>query len=69
MKFIVAEVKVLEDRRLGEIILKKGYIATVSPVQGGDKNSTLKLWHSEGQYEDYQEYYDIDNPVRIVKEK
>ncbi len=67
MKFQVAEVKVLKDRMLGEIILKKGSIATVSSVQGGDENSTLKLWHGEGQYEDYQEYYDIDNPVLIIK--
>ena len=69
MKFTVAEVRVLKDRPLENSVLKKGSIATVSPVQGGDKYSTLKLWHSGGQYEDSQEYYDIDNPLRIIKAK
>ncbi len=67
MNFIVAEVKALKDRELDEFTLLRGDKATVSAIEGGDKNKTLKLWGYGGQYEDLQKYHDIDNPILIIK--
>ena len=70
MNFIVAEVKVLQFRILNKskkVFLEEGNIVTVSTVDGGEKNGTLKVWYGDSVYLDYQKYYELDYPVRIIK--